>query len=327
LTVIESHTGGEPFRIVVDGLPEIPGETVLERRRFAQTHLDDLRKTLTWEPRGHSDMYGGWIGDPERPDSDVSVLFLHNDGFSTMCGHGIIALTKVLLDTGILPSDGNETTVRIDTPAGQIKATAESEDGVVGRVRFLNVPSFAAELTATVDVDGWGEVSYDLAFGGAFYAYVDSSDLGIDLADSATLILAGRSIKGAIGSQHTITHPVEDDLGFLYGVVFTGSPRKKINHSRNVCVFADGEVDRSPTGTGVSGRLALLHARGEIALNQTITIESILGSEFSGRVVESVEFGGYSAVIPEVTGTAHIVGRSEFWIDPSDQLNPGFLLR
>jgi len=327
LSVIESHAGGEPFRIVVDGLPEIPGETVLERRRFAETHLDSLRRSLMWEPRGHADMYGGWITPPVRSDSDLSILFLHNEGFSTMCGHGIIALAKVALETGILPMTEPLTTVRIDSPAGQITALASSASGIVGEVRFRNVASFASVLDSEVTVDGFGPVRYDLGYGGAYYAYVDAASVGVDLGSARELVEAGRAIKRAIQAGTEITHPGDADLAFLYGVIFTGPAVHEANHSRNVCVFADGEVDRSPTGTGVSGRLALLHARGEIGIDHPITIESIVGSEFGGRIVEETTAGDYPAVIPEVSGSAHIVGRSELWIDPSDPLNPGFFLR
>jgi len=272
-------------------------------------------------------MYGGWIGPPIEPNSDLSVLFLHNEGFSTMCGHGIIALTKVILETGILPSSPRQTTIRIDTPAGQITAVARMNQGRVDSVSFLNVPSFALVLGTTTDVEGIGPVKYDLGFGGAFYAYVDATSVDLDLTRGAGLVEKGRIIKKAIARSASIEHPEDPELGFLYGVIFTAKPENPANHSRNVCVFADGEVDRSPTGTGVSGRLATLHARGEIEVDQTITIESIVGSEFTGRIVDTTTVGGFDAVIPEVSGTAYIVGKSELWIDPDDPLNPGFLIR
>ncbi|HSO49073.1 MAG TPA: proline racemase family protein [Acidimicrobiia bacterium] len=329
VVTIDSHTAGEPFRVVVGGTPPIPGATMIERRRFAQEHLDVLRRALMWEPRGHADMYGGLIGSPTDPSSDLSVLFIHNEGFSTMCGHGIIALTKVVLDTGILPRTEPETVIRIDTPAGQIVATATVADGVVGNVRFRNVPSFVVDLDNTVEVPGLGPVRYDLAFGGAFYAYVHAADLGIPLLPAATnlLIEAGRAIKEAVIGSRTIPHPGEPDLGFLYGVIFVGPAEDPAHHSRNVCVFAEAEVDRSPTGTGVSGWLAIHHARGELGVGDTVTIESIVGSTFTGTVIETTEFEGLAAVIPEVAGTAHITGRNELWLDPDDVLGAGFLLR
>lgn len=326
VTVIDSHTGGEPFRVVVSGLPNIEGDTVLARRRFAQTHLDDLRKKLMWEPRGHADMYGGWIGPPMTPDADFSVLFVHNEGFSTMCGHGIIALCKVVLDTGISPVRGPETSLRIDTPAGPVEAVSTVEDGVVIETRFRNVPSFVSELDATVEVEGFGQVRYDLAFGGAFYAVVEAANLDLDLDDVAAITSAGRAIKHEIVATTQLSHPDEADLGFVYGVIFTGPSRNTANHSLNVCVFADGEVDRSPTGTGVSARLAILHARTQIGIDEPVTIESISGSRFTGRIVEVLD-GQPPKVVPEVSGSAHLTGRAELWFDPDDRLGSGFLLR
>ncbi|HEU4895280.1 MAG TPA: proline racemase family protein [Acidimicrobiia bacterium] len=327
VSVIEAHTGGEPFRVVVDGLPDIPGSTVIERRRHAREHLDGLRKAMTWEPRGHADMYCGWLGPPASDDGDLSVLFVHNEGFSTMCGHGIIALCKVVLDTGILPAAGSETTLRIDTPAGQVVATSMIADGVVQSTRFLNVPSFALSLDDRVRVEGLGEVSYDLGFGGAFYAIVDAGSVGVELDDAAGLIDAGRSIKQAIVDVREIAHPDHPDLGFLYGVIFTGPAVAEDAHSRNVCVFADGEVDRSPTGTGVSARLAILHARGEVGIGEELTIESIVGSLFTGRIAGTTSIGDHTAIVPEIEGSAHITGRAELWLDPSDALGRGFLIR
>lgn len=326
VTVIDSHAGGEPFRVVVDGLPEIPGETVLRRRRYAMANLDDLRRALMWEPRGHADMYGGWIGSPVAKGSDLSVLFLHNDGFSTMCGHGVIAMGTVLLETGMLPPHEPETSIRIDTPAGTVSVVSSVSSGRVTGTRFRNVSSFVADLDATIDVDGLGEVRYDLAFGGAFYALVTASDIGVRLDDAARLIDAGRRIKGSITAARDIVHPDDPDLGFLYGVIFTGPPESPRHHSRNVCVFADGEIDRSPTGTGVSSRLAVMSARGEIGVDEEIAVESIVGSVFRGRIVERSE-GPPPTIIPEISGTAHLTGRSEYWLDPDDPLGRGFLLR
>lgn len=330
MKVIDSHSGGEPFRVVTDGLPEIPGDTVLDRRRFAMENLDDLRKGLMWEPRGHRDMYGGWIGAAVEPDSDFSILFTHNEGYSTMCGHGIIAVTKVALDTGMVGTSIPRSTLRIDTPAGQVTSVAEHEsDGRVKAVRFRNVASYVDALDEVVDVGGIGEVSYDLAFGGAFYAYVDAPALGVDWPpdEIAQLVDLGRRIKNAVTASRPIIHPVHADLGFLYGVIFTGPAEDPENHRRNVCIFADGEVDRSPTGTGVSGHVALESARGKLRPGERLVVESIVGSEFAGTLAEVTRVGDFEAVIPEIEGTAHITGRSEFWFDPEDSLSPGFLLR
>ncbi|HUG07665.1 MAG TPA: proline racemase family protein [Acidimicrobiia bacterium] len=327
LTVIESHAGGEPFRVVVEGVVDIPGDTVLDRRRYAQSNLDHLRKALMWEPRGHADMYGGFIGPPASPDGDIAVLFVHNEGFSTMCGHGIIALSKVVLETGIMPASEPETTLRIDTPAGRVVSISSMRDGLVTATRFRNVPSFVVAMDATIEVPGLGEIGYDLAFGGAFYALVEVAAAGLDLDDAASLIAAGRVIKEAISGSREFEHPDHSDLEFLYGVIFTGPALDPAHHSRNVCVFADGEVDRSPTGTGVSARLAVMSARGEVAPGQPVVIESLVGSTFTGRLAETIDLGGREAIIPEIEGSAYITGRAEMWLDPDDRLGEGFLVR
>jgi proline racemase len=221
------------------------------------------------------------------------------------------------------------TTVRIDTPAGLVTAQATVAEGRVQSVRFQNVPSFVLSLDDAVDVPGIGTVHYDLAFGGAFYAFVRVEDVGLACSphDFRRLIEKGMAIKKAVMASRPITHPFEEDLSFLYGTIFVDVPQSRENHSRNVCIFADGEVDRSPTGTGVSARLAIHHARGEITADQAILVESIIGSRFKGRVAATTTFGPYDAVIPEIEGRAHITGRQEFLIDPTDELAAGFLLR
>jgi proline racemase len=329
ITTIDAHTGGEPFRVITGGYPGLPGSTILERRRYAREHLDHLRTALMWEPRGHADMYGCLVTPPVSPEADIGILFMHNEGYSTMCGHGIIGVAKVALETGLLPPAEPETTIRIDTPAGLVTAHAQVEDGQVTRVRFHNVPSFVLALDEVVDVPGLGPVRYDLAFGGAFYAYVQAHEVGLTCTpkDFRRLIEKGVAIKRAIIASRPIPHPFEGDLSFLYGTIFIEPPQGEGAHSRNVCVFAEGEVDRCPTGTGISGRLAIHFARGEIGLDEPLVVESIIGSRFTGRIVETTTFGPHAAIIPEVAGTAHITGRHEFLIDPADRLRDGFILR
>ncbi len=329
ITALDAHTGGEPFRVIVDGFPELQGDTILEKRRYAKENYDHLRTALMWEPRGHADMYGCILTPPVTPNADFGILFIHNEGFSTMCGHGIIGIATVVLETGMLPMTAPTTTIKIDSPAGSITAFAHIEDSRVKSVSFHNVPSFVAELDAIVDVPGLGKVRYDLAFGGAFYAYVNAKDVGVTCTaeEYRPLIEKGMAIKRAVTNSRRVIHPFEEDLGFLYGTIFIDKPQEPGSHSRNVCIFADGEVDRSPTGTGVSGRLAIHHRRGEIQTGEEITIESIIGSKFAGRVVEGATFGVYPAIIPEIRGEAHIAGRNELWLDPNDPFNNGFLLR
>ncbi len=329
ITTIDSHTGGEPFRVITGGFPDLPGATILERRRYAKENFEHLRTALMFEPRGHADMYGCLITPPVSPAADIGILFMHNEGYSTMCGHGIIAITKVALETGLLPLTTPETTIKIDTPAGLVTAHARVAEGQVRSVYFHNVPSFVVDLDQSVEVPGLGRVRYDLAYGGAFYAYVQAEAVGLAGTpdEFRDLIDTGRAIKQAIMAGRPIPHPFEADLSFLYGTIFVAPPQNDGVYSRNICIFAEGEVDRSPTGTGVSGQLAIHHARGELGPHRPIVIESLIGSRFTGRIVETTTFGSHPAIIPEVEGTAHITGRHEFLIDPTDPLRQGFILR
>ena len=329
---IDAHTEGEPLRVVLSGFSDLEGATVLERRRWACEHRDELRRALMWEPRGHADMYGCIVMPPVTPLADLSVLFMHNSGFSTMCGHGIIGVTTVLVECGLVPILGSVVELGIDTPAGFVCARADVDStGSVSRVRFENVTSYIERLDATVDVAGVGTVQYDLAFGGAYYAYVDASvyDLTLVPEEGNRLIELGRRIKNAVQEADPPCHTEDDDLSFVYGTIFVGDAHNPENHSRNVCVFADGEVDRCPTGTGVSGRLAIHKARGELDVGEEIRIESILGTCFDGTILEEVEVDdeGRSAIIPEVAGRAWVTGRHEFLISPEDPLRGGFLIR
>jgi proline racemase len=326
---VDAHTEGEPLRVIVGGYPELEGDSILAKRQDARVNHDGMRRALMWEPRGHADMYGCIVVPPVTPKADIGVLFTHNDGFSTMCGHGIIGVTTVLIEVGLAPDTAVTHGLGIDTPAGYVHSKPTIRNGRVECVSFLNVPSYLARADERVLVDGVGEVRYDLAYGGAFYAYVDASDFGLQLkaAEANQLIDLGRRIKNAVQKADPPTHPGGSDLGFVYGTIFVGDPHDSRHHSRNVCVFADGEIDRSPTGTGVSGRLAIHYARGQIRDDEEIIIESILGTCFRGRVVGSSRVGAHAAVIPEVTGSARITGRHEFLIDPTDPLWNGFVLR
>ncbi|MFH1852791.1 MAG: proline racemase family protein [Candidatus Neomarinimicrobiota bacterium] len=329
ITTLEVHTAGEPLRIFISGYPELPGNTILERRQAALEKFDFLRMIAMWEPRGHADMYGCVITPPVSPEADFGVVFMHNEGYSSMCGHGIIAVTTAVLETGILTASEPYTTVRIDTPAGLITARARVAEDRVKSVKFLNVPSFVYGLDQTIDVPGLGEIRYDLAFGGAYYAFVPASAVGLtcDPDEFSQLVDCGMRIKRAIMADRKIEHPFEPDLGFLYGTIFTAPARNDATDSRNVCIFADGEVDRSPTGTGVAGRLAILHTRDEVAIDQPFVVESILGTKFTGTIVKETTFGPHKAVLPTVEGQAFITGRNEMLIDPADPLKLGFILR
>ena len=323
IATIDMHTGGEPLRVIIDGLPPIEGRTVLEKRRYFREHYDHLRTGLMWEPRGHADMYGAVV--TPSVDADFDVFFIHNEGYSTMCGHAIIALTKLAVETGFVA----KTDMAINVPAGRILARAKVENGQVVEASFQNVPSFVYLRKQRIAVAGIGAVEFDVAYGGAFYAFVDGPALGLRLEPDNfnRLIECGRLIKHAVTANFSIKHPFADDLSFLYGTIFIGPASDPANHSRNVCIFADGELDRSATGSGVSARAALHFAAGELGLNERITIESILGSTMSVEVAGVTDCGPHDAIIPEVSGTASITGRHEFYFDPDDSSRTGFIFR
>lgn len=326
---IEMHTGGEPLRIILDGIPEIKGMTILEKRKYFSENYDYIRKGLMWEPRGHADMYGAILTEPETSDADLGVIFLHNEGYSTMCGHAIIALTKFVLEAGIIKKGGAKQEVKFDTPSGRITAFGKFDKGEVKEVSFRNVPSFLYLKDELVNVPGIGRINFNAAFGGAFYAICNASELGLnmDATDYGKLIDYGRKIKMAVNGNFNVRHSRKPELSFLYGVIFTGDPYNYKNHSRNVCIFAEGEMDRSATGTGLSARAALHYAKGEIKLGEKITVESILGSTMDVKVLEETKIGVRKAIIPEVTGQAWYTGQNEFWFDPGDPFKDGFIFR
>jgi proline racemase len=331
ITALDVHAAGEPLRIITGGLPEVKGSTILERRRYMSEHLDYIRRALMWEPRGHYNMYGCVITEPVSPEADLGVLFMHNEGYSTMCGHGIIGLVTALIETGAFPAKGQLTLVNLDTPAGLVRATAYlDESGHVERVSFLNVPSFLYARDVELRLAKYGTLRVNVAFGGAFYAFISSEKVGLKVRPEniGELVEAAEAIKSAVNAAISIKHPTESDLSFVYGTILVDTPEDPSHHSRNVCVFANAEVDRSPTGTGVSARLSLHHARGEITDGQEIVVESILGSEstFHGKVVGREKVGPYDAIVPEVSGQAFITGQHTFFMDKRDELGRGFLM-
>ena len=329
ISTIDVHVAGEPLRVITHGFPEPEGANILEKRRFCQTQLDHYRRALMWEPRGHPNMYGCLLVPPSNPQADYGVLFMHNEGYSTMCGHGIIGLVTALIEQKIFPSADPDTIIRLDTPSGLITAKASIIKGRVRSVAFQNVPSFVNVLDQVVEVPELGPVRYDLAFGGAFYGFCRAKELGIELipAQAQKITELGVTIKRAIMASRRINHPAEPDLGFLYGIIFVDSPFNAQSHCRQVCIFADGALDRSPTGTGVSAHLAILAARESISEETPYVMESILGTTFKGRMVERITYHGIPAIVPEVSGQAFLTGKHEFVIDGEDPLKEGFRLR
>lgn len=328
ITTIEAHAEGEPLRVILAGVPDPAGADTSARRLDAAASLERYRRALMWEPRGHTDMYGCLVLPPVG-DAAASVLFLHNEGWSTMCGHGILAVSRVLVETSIAPRTVPETRFSLETPAGPVQVRVEVSDDAVGAIRFRNVPSWVQALDIDLEVPDLGPVTFDLAFGGAYYAFVDAASIGLELRPDRVgpLIEAAARIKSAAAVAEPPRHPTDASLSFLYGVIFTAPAEEPSRHSRHLCVFADGEVDRSPTGTGVSARAAILHARGAMELAEEIEIESIIGSRFSVRLVDRVETAEGTSVVPEVGGRVAITGRCEWFIEADDPLADGFLLR
>ena len=328
---VDAHTAGEPLRIITSGLPLIPGDTILEKRRHMLAHYDHFRTLLMLEPRGHSGMYGCLITPPVRPDADFGVIFMHNEGYSTMCGHGIIAVVKAAAEIGLIETQEGENLVLIDAPAGRITARLAVDQGRAGSVSFDNVPSFVYARKVPVDLDGPGRVLVDIAFGGAFYAYVMAGDLGVEVNTEQIdrLVELGEEIKHRVMEQMEVVHPLEPDLCGIYGTIIceptVPSPEGEGGLvSKNVCIFADAQIDRSPTGTGTSGRLALLHDRGLLGPGMIFTNKSVIDTVFWGRVKETCRVGDFEAVITEVGGEAHIMGFHQFVLEPKDPLALGF---
>lgn len=325
---VEMHTGGEAVRIVTKGYPPIPGATILDKRRHARDHLDRWRRLLMFEPRGHYDMYGVVPVEPDLPDADLAVLFVHNEGYSTMCGHAVIALGRWAVDNGLVARVEPITTVRIQCPCGLVTAHVTIRDGRADAVSFTSVPAFAAHLDARVVVPGFGAVTTDVGYGGAFYAILPAARLGLTLAARASVLVeAANAVTEAVKAQVEIEHPVEPDLGFLYGTILTDGGSGIDIPTTNVCVFADREVDRSPTGSGVTARVALMRARGELGPNEVRRFRSITGSEFLGALEADTDLAGRPAVIARVSGKAHYSGRATFTLEADDPFPDGFLVR
>jgi proline racemase/trans-L-3-hydroxyproline dehydratase len=327
----EYHTAGEPFRIVTAGVPTPEGATVLDRRDWSRRHLDDTRALLCNEPRGHADMYGGFPTPPDDADGDdpgdLGIVFFHKDGFSTACGHGTIAVVTWAIDTGrIAPTPGATTIdVVVDVPSGRLRTVARLDaQGRVESVRFRNVPSFVTATDVRIDTS-LGPVVADLSFGGAFYASVplDHHELSPDRESVDRLIGLGREVKAALARHPGVVHPADDRLSGCYGVIFHETVASHPLHQRNVTVFADGEVDRSPCGSGTSARLALLHHHGTLAVGERFVNEGIAGGRFEGRVEEVAADG----VVTSVEGSAYRTGRAEFTLDERDPIAHGFQLR
>lgn len=330
LTVVDMHTGGEPLRIVTSGYPAIPSGTILEKRAYVRDNLDHLRKILMFEPRGHFDMYGALLVEPNLAGADLAVLFMHNEGYSTMCGHAIIALGRYAIDKGLVEPVEPVTTVNIECPCGMVVASVEVADGKTGSVSFESVPAFLFAKGLQADLPGYGRMEYDIAYGGAFYALADCHSFGLEFGRNPVreFVDAATALTETVKQSVMLSHPDHDDLAFLYGTILTdGGDGSDGRPTKNVCVFADAQVDRSPTGSGVTARLAAMHAKGQIGENETRQFESVTGSVFHGKIAAATNIGDYEAIVATVTGQAYYSGESRFIVEEDDMLGKGFLVR
>lgn len=329
ITCIDAHTAGEPVRIVTSGFPRIHGGTMLERRAYVLENLDEFRKFIMREPRGHDAMYGAILTPPVTDDGDVGVLFVENGGMGTMCGHGTIGVSKVMFDTGMLPSAEGVNEIKIDAPAGRVKSYVEVRDGRVESVFFHNVPSFMFKSGIKVPVEGIGEVTADICFGGAFYAFVEASQLGVEILPENASVLSryAMEIKETLGKMEKTVHPLESGISWIYGTVLMTPPQDDGNgrlRTRNVTVFGEAEVDRSPCGTGTSARMAQLYAKGLLKPGMTLENRSIIDTAFEGTIIEETEVAGLPAIVPKVSGNAYIMGFSQLVLEPDDPMPGGF---
>ncbi|WP_022873897.1 proline racemase family protein [Nesterenkonia alba] len=324
---VDSHTEGMPTRVITGGVAPIPGATMGQRRLWFMENRDHLRKLLMREPRGHSAMSGAILQPATREDADWGVLFIEVSGLLPMCGHGTMGVCTVLVETGMVEVTEPTTTIRLDTPAGLVTAEVAVREGRAESVTITNVPSFHLRTAATVEVPGLGEVTYDLAFGGNFYAVVDLDSLGLPFEKAAKdqLLAAGLKIMDAINTADEPIHPVRPDIRGCHHVYLT-APGSTAQHSRHAMAIHPGWFDRSPCGTGTSARMAQLHAHGELGLGEDFINESFIGSRFIGRLVGQTQVGEYPAVVPTVTGRAWITGTAQYFLDPTDPYPEGFEL-
>lgn len=332
ITCVDAHTAGEPIRVVTSGFPAIKGSTMLERRQYVLDNLDNYRKLLMREPRGHDDMYGAVLTPPATEDGDIGVLFMDNGAMSTMCGHGTIGVSKVVFDTGMIKAKEGVNVLKIDAPAGRVTVYVDCCGGRVKSVNFHNVPSFMYKKDFKVQLDGVGEISVDVCFGGAFYVFVSAEDLGLEIEPENSSVITERALKirSIVRDTLKVVHPTETNPGinWIYGTVLVTPPvvEGNIVKTRNVCMFGDAQIDRSPCGTGTSARMAQLYTRGILKPGMTFVNHSIIDTVFEGEIVKELDIAGIPGIVPKISGSAYIMGFNNIVLDPEDPMQEGFKL-
>jgi len=325
---IDTHTGGGPTRTITGGIPHIPGETIAQKMLYLKENMDWIRTSLMFEPRGHSVMSGVILTEPKHPEADVGTIFIETGGYLPMCGHDTIGVATALVETGMVTVKEPETLITLDTPAGLTRVRVKVENGSAKAVSFMGVPSFVFAEETEIDVPKIGALTVDIAYGGNVYAILPAAEVGLEIipVNTSALIEKGRLIKYAINDQVKIQHPELEFINECTHVEFYGPPTTPGAHLKNAVILSDSGLDRSPCGTGTSAKIALMYAKGEIRKDEKFIHESIIGSTFSARVIEETKVGNFSAIIPEITGYAHIMGINQLFIDPDDPLKDGFLL-
>jgi proline racemase len=328
LSAIDAHAAGSPERVVVSGVPTLPGNTMLEKAKHLCDNLDHLRTFLVHEPRGHGNMYASLIVPPSLEGADIGVVYLDVGGYPTMCGHGTIAICTALVETGMVEAREPETEIALDTPAGLVRARVAVRDGQAESVTIQNVPSFLYRADIEVQVPNLGRVRLDIAYGGNFCAIVPAESVGLEVVPERAndLMACGTAIWKAVNEQVDVHHPEEPGIDCVNYVQFSGPASDPRAAMRNAVVAPPTSIDRSPCGTGTSARMAALHAQGRLDLDEEFVHESIIGSLFSGALVEETNVGDFAAVIPTITGSAYITGIHQFMLDPRDPFPAGFLL-
>lgn len=328
IKAIDSHTMGEANRIITGGIPNIPGETMLEKKEYLEENLDCLRTLTMHEPRGHKDMFGSIITNPTIDEADFGIIFMDGGGYLNMCGHGSIGAATVAIETGAVPIVEPITEIRFESPAGLIEARASIEDEKVKSISITNVPSFLYKEDIKIQVPGIGEITLDISFGGSFFAIVNAKQLGLELSpdNASRLKKAGLMIRDIVNKEIEIQHPTISKINTVDLVEIYDEPSHPDATLKNVVIFGDGQIDRSPCGTGTSAKMATLYAKGELKKGEEFVHESILGTLLTGKVLDTTRVGDYDSVITEITGSAYITGFNHFIIDENDPVKYGFCL-
>ncbi|MGB9792233.1 MAG: proline racemase family protein [Thermacetogeniaceae bacterium] len=329
IIAVDSHTMGEPTRVVIGGIPQIPGKSMAEKKEYLEKRMDHLRRALMLEPRGHDDMFGSIITEPTSPEAHLGIIFMDTGGYLNMCGHGTIGAVTVAVELGMVEVKEPETEVVLETPAGLVETRVRVEKGKAKSVTVRNVPAFLFEEGVEITLPGYGTVRVDIAFGGSFFALVKADDLGLEVKKEniSRLIELGLKVRDEVNKKVRVYHPEKPHIKTVDLTEISDHPSHPAAHAKNVVIFGRKSVDRSPCGTGTCAKMAQLYFKGELSLNQDFVHEGILGTMFTGRLVGTTRVGDFEAVIPEITGRAFITGINHYVIDEEDPLKYGFSLR